>query len=90
MRDLRGVMDHVLDLIPEGCPDKELLSVTFDEIITSSHYTPPELMTRHWIDFSQTLDVHLPLTPENLLKWPWLYDILELVNDKPVERLNVN
>ena len=88
MRNLRQVMDQVIDIIPEDHELHDFFDNAFDWIMKDREFKPPELQTDQWIAFVKILNAHFIPSKRNRLAMPWICDILALVNDKPVNQID--
>lgn len=88
MRNIRGVMDQVLDVIPDDFEDKDAIARQFDWILLDREFRPPELGLDQWKSFVMVLNTHFIHGQNNRVAMPWIRDILGLVNDKPVSHVN--
>lgn len=88
MRNLRGVMDLVLDVIPEDFESKDSISNQFDWIMKDREFKPPELAEDQWRAFVKVLNTNFIPHRKNRLSMPWICDILSIVNLKPIEQID--
>jgi len=78
MRDILGVIEALLHIIPEDTPCKPQLTQQLQKITSSIYFTAPEAMGYRWQELVSHVELHLAHLSHK--DHPWLTTLAEVLN----------